>query len=245
MRKTVLSISGVLVLGCSCGALAAGQDVTVGVEDLAYAPYYSNEGGQYRSFAREVLDLFGQRRGYQMHYLILPVPRLWEEFFAQNKLDLKFPDHPKWNAERKKGVNISYSKAVVDYTDGVLVLAKNQGKALATLGSVRGFSPWEYLADIGAGKLKLSENNNLASLLQMGVSGRVDGVYANVVVADYTLREQMKQPGALVFDASLPHTRSAYLLSSNRRPELIKEFDDFLSKEKSAIDALKQKYRVN
>ena len=49
----------------------------VGVEDLPFAPQYSLDGeGQYRGFAREVLDAFASDSGISLSYKALPVDQL-------------------------------------------------------------------------------------------------------------------------------------------------------------------------
>ena len=49
----------------------------VGVEDLPFAPHYSLDGeGQYRGFAREVLDAFAVDSGVSLSYKALPVDQL-------------------------------------------------------------------------------------------------------------------------------------------------------------------------
>lgn len=242
MRRFMIAL-----LACLAVVMAhAGPSYVVGVEDLNYYPQYSSEGKQFTGFAREALDLFAKEHGYSFVYKPLPVARLYDSFFA-GELDFKYPDDPNWQQAARKGKAISYSDAVVSYIDGVLVTPDNKGKgmaALKVLGTVRGFTPWDYMAAINQGALKVQEVNDFGASLQQGIAKRVDGVYMNIDVGNYQLREVLKRPGALVFDDSLPHTRSAYKLSSMNNPKVIAEFSEFLKKNKAQVDALKKKYEL-
>lgn len=224
----------------------AGPSYVVGVEALNYYPHYSNEGGNYSGFAREVLDAFAQSKGYTFEYRALPVARLYESFF-NDKLDFKYPDNPNWQAPKRVGKNISYSAPVAAYTDGVLVLPANLGKGieqLKTLGTVRDFTPWDYLSRIEQGQLKMQEVNDFKQSLLQGINSRVDGVYMNSDVGRYQLEKVLQQPGALVYDPNLPHSDGHYSLSSSKHPALIEEFNQYLSSHASEVTALKSKYQV-
>lgn len=71
-----------------------------------------------------------------------------------------------------------------------------------------------------------------------------DGAYYNVVVAAYYLNNIRAKPGALTFDAGLPHTRGTYHLSSMGHPELIERFDRFLADRRVEVSSLKDKHQV-
>ena len=106
------------------------------------------------------------------------------------------------------------------------------------------FTPWDYLKLIEEKKVKVHENNTFTGLLEQTIRKRVNGAYLNVAVANYQLEERLKKPNALVFDESLPHTKGNYFMSSIARPQIIKEFNEFLKKEKATVDDLKKKYKV-
>ena len=90
----------------------------------------------------------------------------------------------------------------------------------------------------------MSENNSYAGLLKQAIAGRIDGAYSNVAASRYYLRQELGQPDALVFDRSMPHVRSARVLSSIRHPRLIAEFNDFLKSHAGKIRELKLQYAV-
>ncbi len=218
----------------------------IGVENISYYPHYTYENNQYKGFARDVLDAFAKEKGYTFEYRAVPVNRLFKDLI-DGVVDFKYPDNPQWQGDLKKGKNILYSSSVVNFIDGVSVLPANKGKgkaALKQLGTVMGFTPWEYLGDIKSGNIKLSENPKMDGLVMQGLAGRVDGVYANVAIVNYQLVEIQKKPGGLVFDESLPHSKGSYFLSTIKYPVLIKEFNQFISQNKDLINRLKSKYKV-
>ena len=115
---------------------------------------------------------------------------------------------------------------------------------MKSLGTVRGFTPWDYLDLIKSGKIKVQESNNFNSLIQKALMKRVEGAYINIAVGRHHLAKEMKKPGALVFDPGLPHTKSEYKLSTINHPEVLGEFNQFMKENKALVDRLKAKYRL-
>lgn len=225
---------------------AAAERLVVGVEDLRYLPYYDYADGQFGGMARELLDRFARSQGIEFEYRALPVKRLYVEFLA-GKVDFKFPDNANWLSKEKSGHAIRYSAPLMPFIDGVLVLParKGAGRALLkSLGTVQGFTAFDYLDDIARGQLRLVEIGTLEALFQTHLHGRIDGSYFNVVVADRYLANTLNQPGALVFDPALPHTRSHYHLSSWRRADVLVAFDEFLKQHPKLLTELAEKWQV-
>lgn len=218
----------------------------VGVEDLRYLPYYDYHDGQYGGMARDVLDAFAADSGHQFEYRAFPIKRLYVEFLA-GQLDFKFPDNPDWAGKDKTGKTIFYSAPVMPFVDGVLVLPARRGGGLdqlKILGTVQGFTAFDYLDAIAAKRLRLREISSLEALIQASLHRRVDGSYFNVVVAERYLHTRMNLPGALVFDPALPHTRSHYHLSSLRHAAVIREFDHFLRNNQALLTSLRKKGQI-
>ncbi len=228
-------------------SFAGSNDFVIGVENLDYMPYYTNSGGKYKGFAREILDAFGKEKGYKFNYKILSVKRLFSEFINK-KVDFRFPDNPYWKGSEKKGYKIVYSEPVVGFIDGVMVSPGRKGKgvdSLKRLGVVMGFTPWDYLGLIKSKKVKATENSSFTGLIKQCIVGRVDGIYMNPVVCNYQLSKVLKKPNALVFDPGLPHTKSSYLFSTQKYPEVIKELNKFLVDRKQLVKSIKKKFKVN
>ncbi|MET1076985.1 MAG: transporter substrate-binding domain-containing protein [Pseudomonas sp.] len=227
--------------------MAWAQSFRVGVELQPYLPYYSQQNGEYRGFARDLLDAFANAEGHQFTYVAVPVQRLLGDFLA-GRLDLKYPDNPHWSAEQKRGHRLHYSVATAPFIDGVLVLPGNLGQGmgrLRVLGTPLGFTPQAYLAELAAGRMRLTQTNQIDSLLKMALSGRVDGVYLNPRVAQNALHAAGLPREALVFDATLPHLKGDYHLSSLQHPELIRQFDRFLASHPDLLAQLQARHGIS
>jgi len=97
---------------------------------------------------------------------------------------------------------------------------------------------------IKANSLAVSENSTLDALVRQTLAGRIDGAYASVAVINYQLDHVIKQPGALVFDASLPYSRDHYFVSSIKRPDLVRDLSAWLKQNRPTVAALKAKHGV-
>jgi ABC-type amino acid transport substrate-binding protein len=224
----------------------AKETLVIGVENQYYLPVYAYENGAYRGFARELFDAWASDRGYRVEYRALPVPRLYASLYG-GQVDFKFPDNPNWKRDERTGKAINYSEPVAAFVDGTSVRPGNRAvsaDSIKTLGTMGGFTPWAWLDRIKAGKTALSENFNLQALLRQALAGRIDGVYASVAVVNYQLDRVLRQPGALVFNANLPYSRDHYYLSSIKHPELVRDFNDWMRKNRARVNALKQKHGV-
>lgn len=216
----------------------------VGVENIEYFPHYTIENSEYGGFAREMFNLFAQYADIHFKYRALPVNRLFTEL-VEKKIDFKYPDNPLWNTDIKKGKSVVYSNAVEEYLAGAVVLPERKGlgvEKVQALGAILGFTPLPFMEFIKAGKMTIHPNRHFDSLLAQAILGRIDAVYLDINVASYQLRENLKQPDALVFDPTLPYSKSFFALSTTNHPELIKVFNQFLIKKNIEINVLKMKY---
>jgi len=244
--KTIILLLMVVIFSTGIG-FTTDKTYVVGVENLDYFPFYSGaKKDSYGGFAREFLDAFAKAEGYKFTYKALPIKRLFNDFLKE-KIDFKFPDNSYWQSDLKKGINIAYSKSVVNYIDGAMVLPENKGKgieSLKTLGTVMGFTAWDYLDLIKSNKVKIIENPSFKGLLKQAIEKRINGAYINPAVARYQLENVMNKPNALVFDPNLPHTKSSYMLSTIKHPEIIEKLNIFMEQNKQAIEEMKNKYKV-
>jgi len=235
-----------LLVAVAGTAAAAGKTYTIGVEDLDYFPVYAFKDGNYKGYAREVLDAFAKERGYHFEYKPFPVKRLFAVFF-QGQVDFKFPDNPDWQGELRSGKNVAYSGSVVTYVDGTLVRPESKDATsdkIKTLGTVAGFTAWAWMDLIKNKQVTLRENASFTALAQQVVAKRVDAAYASVAVVNYQLDNILKTPGALVFNSKLPHSKDSYFLSTLKHPEVIAEFDAWQKSKQDFIRTLKKKYGV-
>ncbi|OOF11272.1 hypothetical protein BZG83_12695 [Salinivibrio sp. PR919] len=223
----------------------ANPTYVIGVQNFSqYYPYSSYANRNYSGFNRELLDMFAKTQNYRFIYKPLPLKRLYHRF-VDGAVDFKYPDSPKWSPEIKRKSKIFYSEPVVNYIDGVMVIDDNYGQSLNQLkylGVVAGFTPYPYQSRISAGQIQVDECYKYDSLLMKVVSGRVDGGYANVAVAQFYLEQMGFQKGSVRFDDTLPHSKGTRHLSTIKYPEVIAEFNRFLVDHKEDVDALKASY---
>lgn len=233
-----------LLLSLSVLPAAAQEEIRVGVELQPYPPYSEVVNGEYRGYARDLLDTFAAAQGYRFVYTPLPVRRLLSEFLA-GRVDLKFPDHPQWNADQKAGHAIHYSHPAAPYIDGMLVKPEHFGQGqqrIELLGTQNGFTPWPYLTDIRAGRIRLIQANQIESLLRMASNGRVDAVYLNPKVVAHQLRRMGMAADSLVYDPTLPHVEDHYYLSSIRHQQLIEAFNRFIDERSEQVTAIRLRH---
>ncbi len=225
---------------------ASAANLTMGVENLSYLPYYSMQDNTYQGFARELFDAFANERGHHIEYRPLPVERLYRSLL-DGSIDLKFPDNPTWRRELKTEHAMHYSDTVAPFVDGVMVVA-GRASALPTpprIGTIRGFTPWPLLDDIAQGRVTLTENNSISGLLRQTIAGRLDGAYINVAVAHFHLKNSLHQDAALTLDERLPNTRSAYFVSTIRQSMIIEVLNKWLQENAPRIRALQQQWGID
>ena len=249
MYSKILFFS-VLLAGLFGFSYANGQTYTVGVQDYEnYLPYSQLKNNFYSGLGKDILDLFAMKKGYVFKYRAYPLKRV-DRLFLEGKFDFRFPDNPYWIADDKKGIDITYAP-VLDFTDGVLVLAKNKGKGinnLKKLGIPLGFTPYPYLNQVKAGRVNIYENSSYDGLYQQVLSGKIDGAYANIGVARYYWsKTNGVNEFPVIFDYDLPHTKGFHYISSIKHKEIVEEIDAFLkdASNKAAIDELKHAYRFD
>lgn len=187
------------------------------------------------------MDAFAKDKGYTLVFKSLPVSRLFDKFLNSDELDFKFPDNELWSADAKNGKNVVYSAPTVQYVDGVSVkpdLKNMKIDDLKVLGIIRGFTAWEFIDRIKNKSMSLDEVNDFEGMLKKTILGRTDGAYSNIVVLNQRLKD-MGSPDALVFADGLPHTKSAYHLSSIKHPEVISEFNSWMTENQDRITKMK------
>lgn len=199
----------------------------IGVEDIRYFPLWEQRNNNFEGFARDYFDAFAKQYGYKVTYRPLPIKRLYKEFYS-GRLDIKFPDNPKWRHEDRVNKTIYYSEGLIRYVDGVLTLSDNQSPAvLHRLGSVRGFAPWVYLDAVNKKELNLVESTDLSSLIRSLLEARIDGAYFNIMVAQHFLRKHFPGEDRIIFNHQLPFTEDHYLASSIKHPIIIQQLNAF------------------
>jgi ABC-type amino acid transport substrate-binding protein len=250
MYAALKLMRAVLLLGALVyPALAAPNKVfTVGVEDYPnFLPYSEYQNSKYSGLGKDILDAFAHEHGYTFDYQVYPLKRR-DNLFVLGKLDLIFPDNPEWIPDLKQGKNIAYAQ-MLEFTDGVLVLKKNRGRgvgAIKVLGTPLGFTPFPFLEQIRWGAVAVEESISYDALYDKLAAGRVDGAYMNTEIAQHYFAKVPKfQAGNIIYDADLPHATGYWCLSSMAYPDIVKEFKEFMEKNKPLVDELKRRYQFN
>ena len=244
MKKSLIVA---VLTACLLSSPAFSGNYTIGVENTDYMPLYRGDTGEFSGYARELLDAFGKKYNHSFTYRPYPMVSLFDEFAVKKSLDFKFPDNPYWVSDAKKGLKIAYSKSLVLVTEGLLVLPSEKGKGLANIAKIttlRGFTPWPYMDLIMSKKIEVMEVNYVGASINIGAARRVDGVYMGVMSANYVMNEVLRRPGVLVYDESLPNSKSEFSMSTIAHPDVIKQLDEFLVKDKDLVEKLKAKYKI-
>lgn len=212
----------------------------VGVENIDYRPYQAGHTGAFAGFGRELLDAFAAAEHLELDYLPLPPSRLLPSLL-RGRIDFKYPDDPAWARAQRDGYEIHYSRPIVGYVDGTLVLPQHLGRhinEIRALGTVIGFTPIAWQPQLRHGLVSLLENADFSALFQQVMNHRIDAAYANVAVARDQSVRLFGRPDALRFDPGLPSARGHYRLSTLHHPELIEGFDAWMQAESEAVDRL-------
>ena len=242
-KSTILA----MLTACLLSSPAFSGNYKIGVENTDYLPVSRGDTATYSGYAREFLDAFGKKYGHTFSYYPYPMVTLFDEFAIKKSLDFKFPDNPYWVADAKKGIKIVYSKSVVSVTEGLMVLPSEKGKGLANItkiATLRGFTPWPYMDQITSKKIEVVEVNYSGAAVNIATAGRVDGVYMGRMSGTYVIDEVLRRPGVLVFDDSLPTSKSDFSVSTIAHPDVIKQLDEFLVKDKDFVAQLKAKHKI-
>ncbi len=253
MKKSLILVIAALFVAsmgfAQDAAAPAKKDFVIGVEQLEYLPFYGYDPAspnEMAGYCREVFDAFAKAKGYTITYRLLPVIRLYAELY-DNQIDFKFPDNPKWAADEKKDKTLYYTDSIIDFVDGLTINTDNKelvSEKLAHIGTVRGFAPWAFMDRIRAGSLKLTEANDIGSLVKMIDDKRIEGAWGNILVAQRAIKESGLDSSKFMFAEQLPHDKGSYLLSTTRFPEVIKELSAFLAENKDMLLELRKKYGV-
>jgi len=222
------------------------EEYIIGVEKLNFLPYYSGVDDEYFGYARDILDAFANQYGHQFKYNPLPVERLFLAFINK-QVDFKFPDSPNWQQSIKQQHSVVYSKTVAPFVDGIMMNPKrmiHSSLSFKKLGTIRGFTPWPFMAQIKRGDLRVSENNSISGLLMQTVLQRVEGSYINVAVAEYHLNNILKKPNTLVFNPDLAHDKGDYFLSTIKHPQIIEQFNSWLQQNSAYVLDMQKKWNI-
>ncbi|KIL98341.1 ABC-type amino acid transport/signal transduction systems periplasmic component/domain [Paramagnetospirillum magnetotacticum MS-1] len=229
---SAMARGAVAALLCLLGLGAWARDIVVGVEAIDYSPVYGMRDDRFQGAAREILDAFAAARGHRLTFQALPVKRLYAEL-NRGGIDLKFPDSPDWAPALRQGDGPVFSKPIIEYIDGTIVRREaltTTPDGIHSLGTIAGFTPYAWNEWLKSGAVELKENSSFEQLLRQVQTRRIDGAYGNVAVALNAAENIAGLAGSLAFAPNLPYVADSYRLSSVKAPDVIAEFDLWLSK---------------
>jgi polar amino acid transport system substrate-binding protein len=222
-----------------------GAEFIIGVEDIAYYPYY-DFNTQEPSFSKDLLDKFAYDSGHKITYLPLPINQFSKWLFEEN-IDFKFPDNQRWQtAWDTRNLEIYYSHDVVRMTAGTVILKKNQHKKqgfFKNIGIITGFLPTQWVEQLKQGKVKILEDSSPKVLVNQLTHNIVDGLDIDLAVANYHLNE-LKLKEKLVVSQNTSRQVFSYQLSSLKYPLIIEQFNRWLAQNRSFTNKLKQQYGI-
>jgi polar amino acid transport system substrate-binding protein len=238
-----------VVLTLLCGWILSSGSVqaksyVIGIEQLDYYPHYDFKSAQPRGYFFDLMQLYSQWSGDDFVFKVLPVKRLYKD--AAELTDFIYPDNRAWQPHLEVDPTVvkHYSSAVIYTLGGTMVLPQKKHMTMANfkvLANIHGFSPTRWFELRQQYKFKILDVPDAKSALGMAIRGRVDAANVEYNVAQYHLAE-MDAAGALVMAESLPFTNLAFHLSSQKHPEQIARFNQFLLEKQEQILQLKQSY---
>ncbi len=234
-----------LFSGYFCCSLQA-KTYVIGIEQLDYYPHYDFKSAQPRGYFFDLIQLYSKWSGDTFVFKALPVKRLYKD--SVELTDFVYPDNLAWqpHLDIDQKTEKYYSAPVIYTLGATMVLPQKQQITLATfkvLANIHGFSPTRWFELRQKHKFKILDVPDAESALRMAIRGRVDAANVEYNVAQYHL-QQMQSAGALVMAEHLPFTNLAFHLSSQKHPEQILRFNQFLIEEQDQIQQLKRRYAL-
>lgn len=241
--RCVLLLIALLTLG-----QGQAETLRVGIESHDYLPYFRAQAGQpVEGYAVDMLQRFAAEQNLTLELLPLPLNRLHHDLLNTENLDMIFPDNPQWSRELKGDRRLHYSHAAINVVDASMVLQEQLGNgpaAVKRLGTVRGFTPQAWQAQVDSGAVQLLEANNIAGLIRMALRGRIDALYANPEVVRLQLQRMGESTERLHADPALPFQRTSFHLSTLNKPELLHRFNQFLEQHAAELAVLRARYNL-
>ena len=207
------------------------KSIVVAIEKLQYHPLYYIENGEFKGFARDILDQFFQKKNYSVQYKVLPYLRANKEL-KEKQVDLMFPDNPLWINDKKSGESFIYSKPIISYTDGLFSLKGHRLKEkddIKVVGTLFGFTVTPLKERVDSGLVQLKEVFDVEKLLELLYLGRVDAIFLNTSVGLFYDREVSKKK-QLELLPIVKHVESDYCFSSISRSDLVLELNEFFKR---------------
>lgn len=246
MNKKILGLVIISVIFTSQSWAKTCKDtLVVGVENFEeFLPFSEYKNKKYSGFNRDLLDEFAKKENLCITYKPMSIRKLYRAL-KKGTIDLKYPDSPFWGKDKKGGLDMKYSEPVIECIDGVLVtpnlLIQGHPKT-AKIVLPKGYTAFALLKAAEEKKVELIVKKNLFQTVNSVVLNLTDGAYLNILVARNLMKTQFNNADALVFDSRYPFSAENWHLSSHKRPDIVKKFDQFLKEDEKKVTKLKVSY---
>ncbi len=223
------------------------QEFIIGVEDVSYYPLYNFSANNTTkpSFTRELLATFFEQHNYRYRFVALPLNR-FDKWYLEDNIDFKFPDNIKWREQTLNKLDITFSLPVIKLMSGSYMLASKQHyrrEDIKTLGTIIGFTPTLWFDKLEGGQLAIIEESSPVSIIKHLTHENIDATNIDASVIRHNLSLLSKDIKIQV-NKNIPYEIFAFHLSSVKHPQIIEEFNHFLSSNKALINKLKIKYHI-
>lgn len=227
---------------------ASSKEYVIGVEAVSYSPLFDFSSGDTSrpSYSKALLSRFFEHKGYKFKLLPLPIKR-FDKWYVEEAIDFKFPDNVRWRKGISLKLDITYSEPAMHLVAGTYVLKKNEHlvrKDIKSLATIFGFYPTLWYDRLTAGTLSLQEEHSPYGVVKHLLHGNVDAINIDYNVIRKHLKLQGASENSVVLSELVHHEPYAYHLSSIKYPEIIKEFNDFLTDNPDVIKSLKKKFNI-
>ena len=217
----------------------------VGVEDIDYFPLFTQAGTiPDQGYLIELMKLFSKHKGYQFEFVRLPIAR-FPDWYNNNDIDFRIPDNPLWTQPPN---DLMFSDGLLNLDTVIVTLEDKQENELVTfktIGTIQGFTPSPYWQkQLDRHRIKFVYENSMKVLIQLLVNGIVDGLDANLTVAQHYAQQLGHSPQRFVMANSSPVEHFEYHLSTIEHPKVIEQFNQFLEDNPSLIQGLKSRYQL-
>ena len=238
--------SCLLIFLCAFGVAAQQvKNLVIGVEDIAYYPYFDYTGSD-TSLSKTILDKFAADSGYTLTYVALPVKK-FSKWLYENDIDFKYPDNKRWHQPSATEHNAEYYSDPLFYLRaGTVVLLENSDKPKTyfhSLGMISGFDPTLWREEIIKGEVSILDDSSTKVLIKHLVNGLVDGIDVDIAVANYYLNT-LGLNHALTYSNTLPQDLFSHQLSTIKYPEIIEQFNQWLNANHAFIQANLQQFNI-
>ncbi len=235
--------------GLVCKELKA---IVIGVENIEYLPYYDGSDSKkpnFTGFSEKLLKQFSREFGYSVKFYPAPLNRLYRDLVAENYIDFKYPDNPQWQKSFKdtfsKPNPIIYSESILNTVTGIASLQQNTTLSdCSRIGKVRGFTSQSYKSHFMKKQIDVVETADTTELISLLLLKRINCIYISKDVLNYKMREEFENRVPVYFHDKLAVDVQSFHLSTVKYPDVIEQFNLYLSTHSDQVRALKQQFDI-